>query len=362
MEDILSKWIDPSDLDGVQELHAGLINDTWIVKTKKSEQFILQRVNTTVFTTPESIDANYQCLLSYLCTACKQCNPTDVIIPRLIPTISESTLLFHLSNCYRMTEYITNSSTISNVESSAQAFEAAKQFGRFARIFAPLPVENLHITLADFHNLPLRYQQFLDSIQRGMPDRINAHQELIARILAHGNIVETFQRLIPDLTIRTTHHDTKISNVLFHASTRQALCVIDLDTVMPGYFLSDLGDMFRSQLSPVDENCADLDQIVIRMDIFRAILEGYLSQMHTVLSPTEISQDTVYFAGLYMIYMQTLRFAADFFRGDVYYKISYATHNLVRCTNQLTLLDRYFAKSAEMMACVEEVVTKLGGK
>lgn len=332
MEDILSKWIDPSDIDGVQELHAGLINDTWIVKTKKSEQFILQRVNTTVFTTPESIDANYQCLLSYLCTAYKQCNPTDVIIPRLIPTISGSTLLLHLSNCYRMTEYITNSSTISNVESSAQAFEAAKQFGRFARIFAPLPVENLHIT------------------------------ELIARILAHGNIVETYQRLIPDLTIRTTHHDTKISNVLFHASTRQALCVIDLDTVMPGYFLSDLGDMFRSQLSPVDENCPDLDQIVIRMDIFRAILEGYLSQMHTVLSPTEISQDTVYFAGLYMIYMQTLRFAADFFRGDVYYKISYATHNLVRCTNQLTLLDRYLAKSAEMMACVEEVVTKLVGK
>ena len=151
-------------------------------------------------------------------------------------------------------------------------------------------------------------------------------------------LVDEYKDLIESskLNIRITHNDTKINNILFDAKTAKAVCAIDLDTLMPGYFIYDLGDMIRTFVSPADEDEKDLSKIFVREEIYDAVVKGYLSEMNAVLTADE--KTAARFSGLMMTYIMGLRFLADFLNGDVYYQIRYADHNLVRAANQLTLL------------------------
>ncbi|MEP6845974.1 MAG: aminoglycoside phosphotransferase family protein, partial [Panacibacter sp.] len=150
----------------------------------------------------------------------------------------------------------------------------------------------------------------------------------------------------PEFKKRVTHHDTKISNVLFD-SDNKGLCVIDLDTVMPGHFISDVGDMMRTYLSPAGEEESDLSAIEVREAYFEAIVNGYLSEMQDELTTTE--KDYFIYAGKFMIYMQALRFMADYLNNDIYYGAKYELHNLNRAINQLTLLNRLVEKESLLL-------------
>jgi len=141
-----------------------------------------------------------------------------------------------------------------------------------------------------------------------------------------------------EIKLRVIHHDTKINNVLFD-DKQNALCLVDLDTVMPGYYLSDVGDMMRTYLSPANEEEKDLDKIIIRTEFFRAIYKGYMSEMGTILTETE--KQYFIFSGKMMIYMQGLRFLTDFLNNDIYYGAQYEGHNLIRAKNQFKLLEGY---------------------
>jgi thiamine kinase-like enzyme len=156
-------------------------------------------------------------------------------------------------------------------------------------------------------------------------------------LLENRGIVDSYVEVISsgDFRLRVTHHDTKIGNVLFDKH-HKGLCVIDLDTVMPGYFISDVGDMMRTYLSPVTEEEKSFDKITLRPDFFVAIVKGYLSEMADELSALE--KKSFLYAGKFMIYMQALRFITDYLQGDIYYKSRYAGHNLLRGENQITLL------------------------
>jgi Ser/Thr protein kinase RdoA (MazF antagonist) len=158
-------------------------------------------------------------------------------------------------------------------------------------------------------------------------------------LLSKSYIVEVFRKIKADPLFRTrvTHHDTKISNVLFDASGK-GICVIDLDTLMPGYFISDLGDMMRTYLSPVSEEEKDTAHIFIRDDFYQAILEGYMDEMKDELTDKE--KDHSFYSALFMTYMQALRFLTDYLKMDQYYHPSYPEHNLVRAGNQSILLQR----------------------
>jgi Ser/Thr protein kinase RdoA (MazF antagonist) len=157
----------------------------------------------------------------------------------------------------------------------------------------------------------------------------------------------------PAFKLRVTHHDTKISNVLFDANDN-GLCVIDLDTVMPGYFISDVGDMLRTYLSPVSEEEADLSKIDIREDYFEAILKGYLSEMKDELSTEELSH--FLYAGKFMIFMQATRFLTDYLLNDIYYGAKYEDHNLVRANNQIALLKSLLSKKEMLQQKVDTYV------
>jgi len=324
----------------IRAFGTGLINHTWKVSTAGNE-YILQRINDQVFRQPLLIAENMSLLGDYLNSVCPQ-----YLFIRPLPTLNGKSLAYSAGHgWFRLSPFVRSSQTYDVVEDKQLAYEAARQFGKFTRLLAGFPASDLHITLPDFHNLSLRARQFEDALQHGDRSRIAESAELIRLIGSFSPILEEFGQIRsdPGFRSRVTHHDTKISNVLFDKEGK-GICVIDLDTVMPGYFISDLGDMLRTYLSPVSEEEKDLSRIAIREDYFQAVVSGYLGEMKDELSATEIGH-TVY-AGKFMIYMQAMRFLTDHLNNDRYYGAKYEGHNFVRAGNQITLLQRLTEKES----------------
>ncbi len=326
---------------------SGLINHTWKIR-KDQDLYILQRINAQVFKDPAAIAFNINAIAAYL----KEHNPGYLFVTP-VKSVYQEDLYFDKDNGYfRLSPFVRHSHTIDVVSQPSQAFEAAKQFGKFTSLLVDFDATQLKITLPDFHNLTLRYQQFNQAISTGDAGRINDSAGLIARIVAYQSIAETFAKIRtnPQFRIRATHHDTKISNVLFDNEDK-GLCVIDLDTLMPGYFISDLGDMMRTYLSPVSEEEKDFQRIVVRDEYFSAILQGYLGELKNEL--TEQEKSHFVYAGKFMIYMQAIRFLTDHLNNDKYYGAIYEGHNFIRAENQVTLLDRLVEKEEALQEIVD---------
>ena len=327
----------------IQPFGTGLINRTWKITNGKKE-YILQRINHNVFKHPEWIAENIQTVALYL----KKHFPEYLFVEPISSSASTSLVTGEDAAYFRLLPFVPASYSHDIVASPSLAFEAAAQFGKFTRLLSGLPAEKLHIVLPDFHNLSLRYRQFEAALQNGNARRLEKAKESIAVIQQHKYIVTAFEQIRqnPGFKTRIMHHDTKISNVLFD-NKGHGLCVIDLDTIMPGYFISDFGDMLRTYLCPVSEEENDFSRIHIREEHFKAIVGGYLKEMREELSAVEINH--LVYAGKFMIYMQAIRFLTDYLDNDSYYGARYAGHNLIRATNQITLLQRLTEK--------EEVLT-----
>ncbi|MDR3711749.1 MAG: aminoglycoside phosphotransferase family protein [Puia sp.] len=340
--EILAAYGISSDESTILPFGAGLINNTWKI-SNNGKEYILQCINHHVFRQPVFIAENLDLLSSYL----NRRFPGYLFV-KPIPALDQSGMVYNPQYGYfRLFPFVSDSYTYEVVPASSLAFEAARQFGRFTRLLSGFPAETLNITLPDFHNLSLRYRQFEAALSEGDAGRIEEAREPIDLIGRYKYILDQFEDIKhhPGFKTRVTHHDTKISNVLFDRNG-DGLCVIDLDTVMPGYFISDLGDMMRTYLSPVSEEEKDLSLISIREDYFKAIVSGYLGEMKTELSADEIAHAV--YAGKFMIYMQALRFLTDHINRDVYYGAKYDGHNLVRARNQLTLLERLTEKESAL--------------
>jgi Ser/Thr protein kinase RdoA (MazF antagonist) len=346
---ILEAYGLPEDQCSIRPFGTGLINHTWKI-SHGADSYILQRINDSVFHQPSLIADNMESLAAYL-----QTHHPEYLFVKPLNTVDGRTLVHFPEGYFRLAPFIPGSHTIDVVSAADQAYQAARQFGKFTRLLAGFPTGRLHLTLPDFHNLTLRYKQFEDAFQHGNPSRIDASRDQIDTLRAFRGIVHTFEdiRHHSGFRLRVTHHDTKISNVLFD-NAGHGLCVIDLDTVMPGYFISDLGDMMRTYLSPVSEEEKDMHRIIIRDDYFSAIVRGYLSEMKDELSTAEM--DHIVYAGKFMIYMQALRFLTDHLNDDRYYGAKYEGHNLCRAVNQLTLLQRLTEKESILNKMVQESI------
>jgi Phosphotransferase enzyme family len=312
----------------------GLINHTWKAGAN-NETFILQKINTAIFKNPEWIDDNISSLAKYF----KE-HHSGYLFVSPIEGLNKETLIKIEDDYYRCFPFVEKSHTIDVVQNTQQAYEAAKQFGKFTALLNEFDAKKLHITLNDFHHLGLRFNQFNEALQNGNLKRIEETKDDILFLQSKNEIVIKWENFIlnKEAKQRVTHHDTKISNVLFNENDK-GICVIDLDTIMPGYFISDVGDMMRTYVCPVSEEETNLDKIIIRKDYVQAIYDGYFSEMKKELSAFE--QDHFYFSGEFMIYMQALRFLTDYLNNDVYYGRKYEKHNLVRARNQIMLLKQY---------------------
>lgn len=312
----------------------GLINRTWKVDLP-GRTFILQKLNQDVIRDPNLVAQNLRIISNHLTAI----HP-DYLFVAPLPAMDGGEMYFDGSGYYRLFPFITGSHTIDVVETPEQAGEAAIQFGRFTRLMMGLDPMQLHETIPGFHDLGLRYEQYLHAVRNGNRRRVLDAEDLVKKIGKHSGIVNDYIgiRKNPEFKLRVTHHDTKISNVLFDEKDR-GLCVIDMDTVMPGYFFSDVGDMMRTYLSPVSEEETDLAKITVREEFYRAIVRGYLAEMGAGLTATE--KNHIYFAGSFMIYMQAIRFLTDHFNDDAYYGARYPGHNFNRAANQVELLEKY---------------------
>jgi Ser/Thr protein kinase RdoA (MazF antagonist) len=340
-ENILPLYGLNSNKTNVKSFGDGLINHTWKVSADK-KNYILQKINSEVFKTPVDIDRNISLIKKYL----------DIRYPNYlfispVNTLSGESLLDTDFGYYRLFPFVEGSSSHNSITDKKEAYEAARQFGKFSKILADFDAEQLSITIPDFHNLALRYDQFLQACKNASTDKLTNAQESIDFINDHKDIVETFHKIISnkEIPLRVIHHDTKISNVLFDQDNN-GLCVIDLDTVMPGYFISDIGDMMRTYLAAASEEETDLSKISIRKDFYMAIYEGYMEEMEDVLTDTEKHYFT--YSGKFIILMQAMRFLTDYLQDDIYYGAKYEGHNLNRAKNQLALLKEYIKMEGEL--------------
>jgi Ser/Thr protein kinase RdoA (MazF antagonist) len=317
-------------------IQTGLINKTWKVTTSEGD-FILQKVNTSVFTNPVAIDENLKALFNFS----NQFFPNYLFVSPIQSTENKSMYIID-NHYYRVFRYINKTQSFCTLHSYDMAFEAAKQFGKFTYLFRNFDANKLNITIPNFHNLSLRYVQFKEALQNGNITRIEQNAALINEIELHASICEQYELFIQntDAKKRVTHHDTKISNVLFDENNK-GVCVIDLDTVMPGFFLSDVGDMIRTYITSASEEENDFSKIVVQQDLLLAVKKGYYYYMEQELSDFE--KQHFFFAGEMMIYMQVIRFITDYFNNDKYYQINYPEQNLVRAKNQMHLLKALIA-------------------
>ena len=336
----------------IEPFGSGLINHTWRVTTP-NDVYILQRINQAVFKKPEDIAANISLIANNL-----QVHYPDYLFVSPVKNTEGGDMVVvtdsHLRNLqdfvnveaihyFRMFPFVKGSHSKDVVETPEQAYEAAAQFGKFTFLLRGCKIGQLKTTIPQFHDLSLRYKQFQDALENGNKQRIEEAAALIDIIKQNADIVAEFESIKTnsDFKLRVTHHDTKISNVLFNGIDK-GLCVIDLDTVMPGYFISDVGDMMRTYLSPVSEEEKDFSKIEVRDAFYKAIVKGYFNEMQNELS--EVEKQYFFYAGKFMIYMQALRFLTDYLNNDVYYGEKYPKHNFNRATNQAVLLGKLIEK------------------
>lgn len=319
----------------VQPFGSGLINHTYKV-SGVNQSYILQQINIAVFKNPDAIDNNLALIKAYL-----DKNSPDYLFVAPVKGVSGKSIITSTDgNIYRLFPFIDGSHTVNFLQADQEAFNAAMQFGRFTRLLDNFDINTLDYTLPDFHNLKLRFEQFKEAAKNTDTEKLEEASAEIRDAYNNADIAYTYTQIVQngEIPLRVIHHDTKINNVLFD-DDHNALCLVDLDTVMPGYYLSDVGDMMRTYLSAANEEEQDLDKIVIRQEFFRAIYAGYMAEMGSIL--TEAEKQLFVFSGKMMIYMQGLRFLTDFLNNDIYYGAQYKGHNLVRAKNQFRLLNEY---------------------
>ncbi len=324
--------LNPSDFK-IERIPSGYIHSTY--KLLGSPSYILQRVNKNVFRQPEVIASNLRCAADYLARV-----HSEYLFLSAQPNAKGAEMSYDTEGFpWRLFRYIENSITIDRVETSHEAFNASAAFARLTAYLSGAPLNQFKPTIDKFHDLGWRYQQFQDSLGHPDPARLKKARQAIETCEKFGVLVRQYNELISDgsLQPRVTHNDTKINNILLDADSREAICVIDLDTLMPGYFIYDVGDMIRTFVSPANEEENDLSKIEFRSDIYKALIDGYLSQMESHLNTRERSLFP--FSGMMMTYIMALRMLADYLNGDVYYQIKYPEQNYLRAINQLRLLE-----------------------
>lgn len=316
----------------------GHINDTYCVEA--SPAYILQRINTAIFQKPEELMENIENVTAYLRKKIVESggNPERETLT-VIPTVDgKSYYQYDEENVFRMYVFVKDTKSIENSKTLEDLYEAGVGFGRFQRMLADYPAESLHETIKDFHHTPKRVEALREAIRNDKAGRAKDVKEEIAFALKNAVWADVVMKGIEEgrIPVRVTHNDTKINNILFDRESGKAVCVIDLDTVMPGSMLYDFGDALRMGGSTAAEDETDLDKVWFDVAAFEAFSKGYISEVKESLTETEIR--LLPFAVRLLTYECGIRFLTDYLNGDTYFKIHREHHNLERARNQFKLV------------------------
>jgi Ser/Thr protein kinase RdoA (MazF antagonist) len=346
---VISHFLPQGGVEEVRPLGNGLINDTYIVKTAGlGHDYVLQRINNAIFKNVGLLQSNIEAVTAHLREKELAAGTPDIDrhVLRFISGADGKTFFHDGESYWRMMVFIPGSKSYESVTPEYSRI-AGHAFGRFQAMLCDLP-QRLGETIPDFHNMELRIRQLRDAVTADPVGRAAGVAGILADIERRADAMCFAERLHRKgvLPKRVCHCDTKVNNMLFDSSTGEVLCVIDLDTVMPSYIFSDVGDFLRTAANTVAEDDPALEKVEFRMDIFKAFMAGYLDSAGVFLTSKEL--ELLPEGAAMFPYMQAVRFLADYINGDTYYKTSYPEHNLVRTRNQMRLLE-----------CIEAVIPQM---
>jgi Ser/Thr protein kinase RdoA (MazF antagonist) len=321
----------------------------------KSVRYVLQRINHNIFRNPDGLMRNVERVCRHTQAKLAQVGRADASRRALTLVPTRDGRGWYVDphgnhwRCYVFVERATGHDVIRNAD---QAFQAAKAFGAFQALLADLPGDRLIETIPNFHHTPSRYAAFAAALAKDAHGRAKeaAPEIAFAQARAHevGTIVEAMAR--GEIPERVTHNDTKLNNVLLDNESQEGICVIDLDTVMPGSALYDFGDLVRTSTSPAAEDETDLSKVTMQLPMFAALVQGYLASAGGFLTPRE--RELLPFAGKLITFEIGLRFLTDWLEGDVYFKVKRPRHNLDRLRTQFKLVESIEAQLPAMQALV----------
>jgi Ser/Thr protein kinase RdoA (MazF antagonist) len=339
------------DMTVLEPFGNGHINDTYLAKNAEGEaKYVLQRINHHIFKDVDMLQKNIHIVTSLVRENLVAAGETDIErkVLTFLPATDGKYYYYDGESYWRVCRYIPKSKTYEEITPEL-SYEAGKAFGNFQSILSVLPEEALGEIIPNFHNMEFRLEQFQEAIDANAAGRLEEARELVDELLDRAQTYCVQERLYREgkLKKRMNHCDSKVNNILFDEEGN-VLCVIDLDTVMPGFVLSDIGDFIRTGCNTGAEDDPDLDRIQVNMEIFKAYTRGYMETARNFLSPIEIKM--LAYGGRLLTYMQTVRFLTDYINGDTYYKIHSPKHNWQRSLAQFKLLRELEAKAPEMDA------------
>lgn len=335
----------------------GNINSTFWVRCEDGNEYLVQKVNTYVFKKPYELMENIHNVTHFL---------ADKIAERG-GDFERGTLNFIQSDngrfCYhdhatddfwRIYHFVSGAKAYDSADKPGVLYEAARAFGKFQRLLETYPAETLHETILNFHHTAMRYETFEASVAADAAGRVASVEQEIEVLRRYAPYAPIIVDGLADgtLPIRVTHNDTKLNNVLFDEKTGKCLCVIDLDTVMPGSVLCDFGDAIRFAANNTAEDDPDLSKVFLRLDLFEEYVSGFFAGLKGAITEQEIAllPESV----LVLTYELALRFMTDYLDGDKYFKLKYPEHNLVRARAQIRLCEDIESKLPEMRKIIEK--------
>ena len=354
MDKLHSHILDQFQLDtapvSCQRYGCGHINETYLVVTQSGRRYILQKLSNRAFPDIPGLQENIAAVTEYLHT--KVQDPNGALT--LIPTRDGKTWYHHGENSdWRVYDFIEGSVCLQAPETPDDFYQSAIAFGTFQQQLSGFPAETLHETIEKFHDTPNRYRLFREALEKDVMGRAKDVEPEIAFALAHEETGGTLTAMLRagTLPLRVTHNDTKLNNVMLSEATRTPLCVIDLDTTMPGLSAYDFGDSIRFGAATAAEDEKDLSKMTIDLDLYRIFTRGFLTACPDL---TDKERESLPLGALTMTLECGVRFLTDYLDGDHYFGIRYPEHNLDRCRTQFKLVDEMEAKWDEMTRIVAE--------
>ena len=340
---------------GYEKINNGHINSTYTLIFEKNgtvSKYVLQKINTDVFKNPDGLMSNIVAVTSHINKKNTEMN---------IPWADRGTLTFlpctdgkyyyydEAGNCWRVYKYIGDVYTCNTIDSEDVFCNAGVAFGDFQNILSDFDGASLFETIENFHNTASRFNDFKKAIEENRAGRLDSVKEEIEFALAREADTHVLVDMIDEgkLPLRVTHNDTKLNNILFDNTSNKGICIIDLDTVMPGLSLYDFGDSIRFGANTAAEDEKDISKVSLSLPLYEAYVKGYLSSAKNSL--TELEKELLPFGAKIMTYECGIRFLADYLNGDIYFHTEYPEHNLVRCRTQFELVADMERKMDKML-------------
>ena len=340
----------------LQECKIGHINSTYFIDCENGEKFVLQHINTNIFKDPDILMDNIVGVTSHIRKKL-EAEGKDPLRGTLKFYCSESGLYYYKDEegrCWRLYKYVDDVDCFQIADSPDLLERVGRAFGHFQMQLSDYDAGVLRETIPNFHNTVSRLNDFKIALEKDTAGRAASIPEDIKFVLDHEEVCSYIMDMIAegDLPLRVTHNDTKLNNILMDHETGEPVCIIDLDTIMPGSVLFDFGDAIRFGASSALEDETDLSKVYMREEAFDAFAKGFVSGLEGSLSETEIMELPM---GALIITLETgIRFLTDYLNGDVYFRVHHAEHNLDRARNQFALVRDMEKK----MSLMREIVKK----